>query len=82
MPTLRGERAVHERAFFWRTRTREGARIGNWKYVKDGDAEHLYDLGVDLGEKNELKTTRPDEFARVKGRYDAWAAEMLPRRMY
>jgi len=82
LPTLRGERAVHERAFFWRTRTGEAARIGNWKYVKDGDAGHLYDLGVDLGEKNELKTARPDELARVKGRYDAWAAEMLPRRIY
>ncbi len=82
LPTLRGERAVHERAFFWRTRTREAARIGNWKYVKDGDAEHLYDLDVDLGEKNELKTKQPDEFARVKSRYGAWAAEMLPRRMY
>jgi hypothetical protein len=79
---LRGERDVYERALFWRTRTREGARIGNWKYVKDGDAEHLYDLGVDIGEKTELKTKQPDVFARVKSRYDAWAGEMLPRRMY
>jgi arylsulfatase A-like enzyme len=82
LPTLRGERDVYERALFWRTRTREGARIGNWKYVKDGDAEHLYDLGVDVGEKTELKTKQPDVFARVKSRYDAWAGEMLPRRMY
>ena len=82
LATLRGERDPYERALFWRTRTREGARIGNWKYVKDGDAEHLYDLGVDLGEKNELKTIQADVFARVKGRYDAWAAQMLPRRMY
>jgi arylsulfatase A-like enzyme len=82
LPTLRGERDVYERALFWRTRTREGARIGNWKYVKDGDAEHLYDLAVDVGEKNELKAKQPDVFARVKGRYEAWAGEMLPRRMY
>ncbi len=73
----------YDRALFWRTRTREGARIGNWKYVKDGDAEHLYDLGVDLGEKTELEDdAQADVFARVKGRYDAWAAQMLPRRMY
>jgi arylsulfatase A-like enzyme len=82
LPTLRGERGVHERALFWRTRTREAARIGDWKYVKDGDAAHLYDLSVDLGEKTPLEREMPDVFARVKNRYDAWAAEMLPRRMY
>jgi arylsulfatase A-like enzyme len=82
LPTLRGERDVYERTFFWRTRTREAARIGNWKYVKDGEAQHLYDLGLDLGEKNALEQTHADVFARVRKQYDAWAAEMLPRRMY
>jgi arylsulfatase A-like enzyme len=82
LPTLRGERDVYERTFFWRTRTREAARIGNWKYVKDGDEAHLYDLGVDLGEKDALEKKHADVFARVKNRYEAWAAEMLPRRVY
>jgi arylsulfatase A-like enzyme len=82
LPTLRGEREVYERALFWRTRTREGARIGDWKYLKDGDDERLYDLAVDVGEKTDLKTKQPAAFTRVKGRYDAWAGEMLPRRMY
>jgi arylsulfatase A-like enzyme len=82
LPTLRGERDVYDRNFFWRTRTREGARIGHWKYVKEGDAEHLYDLRVDVGEKTELKERQAEEFARVKRSYDAWAAQMLPRRMY
>ena len=81
LPTLRGERALHERAFFWRTRTRGAARIGNWKYLQDGDAEHLFDLGVDSGERAELKGKHADVFARIKSRYDAWAAEMLPRRI-
>jgi hypothetical protein len=40
----------------------------------------LYDLGVDYGEKAELKGKHPDVFAGIKSRYDAWAAEMLPRR--
>jgi arylsulfatase A-like enzyme len=80
LPTLRGERAVHDRAFFWRTRNRGAARIGNWKYLQNADGEHLFDVGVDFGEKAELKTKRADVFATVKSRYDAWAAEMLPRR--
>jgi arylsulfatase A-like enzyme len=78
LPTLRGERAVRERALFWRTRTRGAARIGNWKYLRDGKAEHLFDLGVDPGEKAELAAKHGDAFARLKSRYDAWAAEMLP----
>jgi len=80
VPALRGERAVRERALFWRTRTRGAARIGDWKYLDDAGAEHLFDLRVDPGEKAELKAKHPDVFAGVKSRYDAWAAQMLPRR--
>jgi arylsulfatase A-like enzyme len=76
---LSGERAEHERALFWRTRTRAAARVGRWKYVQEGNAESLYDVGVDLGEKTDLKARDAATFASVKSRYDAWAADMLPR---
>jgi arylsulfatase A-like enzyme len=80
LPALRGERAVHERALFWRTRTSGAARIGQWKYLRDATGEHLFDLAVDPGEKAELKAKHADELARVKARYDQWAANMLPVR--
>ena len=70
---------AYDRALFWRTRTRAAARIGRWKYVQEGDAEHLYDLGVDLGEKTDLKARETAAFAEAKSRYSAWAAGMLPR---
>jgi arylsulfatase A-like enzyme len=79
LPVLRGERGVYDRALFWRTRTRAAARVGRWKYVQEGDAEHLYDLGVDLGEKTDLKARESAAFAELKSRYSAWAAGMLPR---
>jgi arylsulfatase A-like enzyme len=79
LPVLRGERGVYDRALFWRTRRRAAARIGRWKYVQEGDAEHLYDLGVDLGEKTDLKARAATTFADLKSRYAAWAAQMLPR---
>ena len=79
LPVLRGERSVYDRALFWRTRTRAAARIGRWKYVQEGNVEHLYDLGVDLGEKNDLKLREAAAFADTKSRYSAWAAEILPR---
>jgi arylsulfatase A-like enzyme len=79
LPVLSGEREPYERALFWRTRTRAAARVGRWKYVQEGAEEHLYDIGVDLGEKTDLKNREPAAFAATKARYSAWAAEMLPR---
>jgi arylsulfatase A-like enzyme len=80
LPTLRGERAVHERPLFWRTRTSAAARIGQWKYLRDAAGEHLFDLAVDPGEKAELRAKHADVLARIKTRYDEWAAGMLPLR--
>jgi arylsulfatase A-like enzyme len=80
LPVLRGQREAYDRALFWRTRTRAAARIGRWKYVQDGDAEHLYDLDVDLGEKTDVKARESAALSDAKARYSAWAAEMLPRR--
>ena len=79
-PVLTGERGLYERQLFWRTQTRAAARNGSWKYVRDGDEEHLYDLRTDLGEKAELKAAQPDVFADIKSQYEAWAERMLPRR--
>jgi arylsulfatase A-like enzyme len=79
LPVLTGERGVYDRALFWRTRTRAAARIGRWKYVQEGTEDHLYDVAVDLGEKTDLKTREAAAFADVTGRYQAWAAQMLPR---
>jgi arylsulfatase A-like enzyme len=79
LPVLRGERDAYDRALFWRTRTRAAARIGRWKYVQEGNAEHFYDLAVDPGEKSDLKARESAAFADARSRYSAWAAEMLPR---
>jgi len=80
LPVLTREREIYDRALFWRTHTLAAARVGQWKYVHDGAAEHLYDLGVDLGEKTDLKDRQPGAFAEVRQRHAAWAAQMLPRR--
>jgi arylsulfatase A-like enzyme len=78
-PVLARERGIYDRELFWRTRTRDAARLGRFKYVKDADEERLYDLDLDPGERTDLKAAEAATFARVKGRYEAWAATMLPR---
>jgi arylsulfatase A-like enzyme len=79
MPVCRGTRPVYERALFWRTQTRDAARVGTWKYLKETGNEHLFDLAVDPGEKNDLRTSRADVFERIKSQYIAWNAGVLPR---
>jgi arylsulfatase A-like enzyme len=79
LPVLRGEREPFDRALFWRTRTRAAARIGRFKYLQEGDAEQLYDLGVDPGEKNDVQGRERAVFADAKRRYSEWAAGVLPR---
>jgi arylsulfatase A-like enzyme len=79
LPVLRGEREAYDRALFWRTREYAAARIGRWKYLQEGGAEHLYDIDVDLGEKADLREREPAAFAEAKRRYSEWAAGMLPR---
>jgi arylsulfatase A-like enzyme len=78
-PVLSGERDMYDRSLFWRTRTGEAARLGNWKYVKQGNDARLYDLSVDPGEKTDLKDAQPGVFAHTWGAYEDWARQMLPR---
>ncbi len=78
-PLLRDPARRSERSLFWRTQAREAARVGDWKYVKDGTTDGLFDLAVDPGEKNNLRTRRPAEHARIKAAFDDWNRTLLPR---
>jgi len=79
MPVCKGTRPLYDRTLFWRTRERAAARVGNWKYLNDSGPEYLFDLSVDPGEKNDLRTARADVFARIGAQYAAWNARLLPR---
>ena len=60
-------------------RMRDAARVGSWKYLKESGNEHLFDVVRDPGEKNDLRTSHPEEFARIKRQYAEWNATMLPK---
>lgn len=78
-PILSGVRQPYERAFFWRTIDRDAARVGKWKYLKESGNEHLFDLEMDPGEKNDLRMAHPDVFSRIKAQYAEWNRSMLPK---
>jgi arylsulfatase A-like enzyme len=79
MPVCKGTRLLYDRTLFWRTQTRAAARAGRWKYLDDAGEEGLFDLSIDPGEKNDLRSSNRDVFDRIRAEYSAWNARMLPR---
>jgi arylsulfatase A-like enzyme len=78
MAVCTGARAPFDRTLFWRLTTQDSARMGKWKYLREGRSEHLFDLSVDPGEKAELRYAHPDVFEDIRARYQKWNSQMLP----
>ena len=78
LPVCTGERASYDRSLFWRITGFDAARVGKWKYLKDAEGEHLFDLSTDPGEKADRRRREPAIFDRVKQQYLQWSAQMLP----
>jgi arylsulfatase A-like enzyme len=74
-----GARMPFDRTLFWRNRVHDAARSGKWKYLREGNNEHLFDLSQDPGEKAEQRFEHADVFERLKTQYQDWNAKMLPR---
>ena len=79
MPVCKGSRPPYSRTLFWRTQAQAAARIGKWKYLNETGHEHLFDLSLDPGEKNDLRALHGDVFERIRAQYTEWNARVLPR---
>jgi len=79
VPYLKGEIATapHE-ALMWRWMAQSAIREGNWKLLRGGEREYLYDLATDLEEKHNLASQHPDVAARLRTKLTAWCAELNP----
>lgn len=69
-----------DRTLFWRFNAarQEAVREGDWKYLKIGGKEHLFNVRLDPRERAEKKDVYPELFARLKAKWAAWNAGMLP----
>jgi arylsulfatase A-like enzyme len=79
-PVLTGAEPPHPRTLFWRYKAFEQAavRSGNWKYLRLGGHEYLFNLAEDERERADRQKAEPDIFKRLRSEYDLWNAQMLP----
>lgn len=88
LPLLKGE-TVPERGIgwaynAWSPKSPHGYRYGKWKYVhgstscsnKDCEADLLYDLEADLGEKHDISGQYPAVLAAIKQNFTDWYASI------
>ncbi len=74
-PLLTGEGRFAERPLFWEHEGNAAIRVGDRKLVRQGsDGQwELFDLSADRTEQIDLADDHPDEVARLKSQWQAWA---------
>ena len=79
IPHLTGKKTTppHE-VLTWRWVAQSAIREGNWKLLRGGEREYLYDLEADLEEKHNLAAKHPEIVTRLRTRLSTWANELDP----
>lgn len=75
-PLLFDNQKPKKRVVFWRFKQLKVARKNQWKYLADGENEHLFDLENDLGEQNNIAYQNPLIFKELKLAFNEWENEV------
>jgi arylsulfatase A-like enzyme len=80
LPILTGQAQNHERTLLWRYKAnaQRAIRSGNWKYLKIGNNEFLFDVVKDARERANLAKRHPEVFTQLKAQWEEWNQQMLP----
>jgi len=80
LPQLTGKAPVAKRTLYWMYKANDqGAmREENWKFLRLGGHEFLFNLDYDEHERANFARKEPDRFARMKKAHADWTATMLP----
>lgn len=79
LPVLTGAAPPHPRRLFWRHKAGDQAAVrdGDWKYLRLGGKEHLFDLSADVRERADRAADEPQRLAMLRDAYAAWNSGML-----
>ena len=79
IPLLHGGGVV-DRTLFWRVQTplrsQRAIRRGQWKYLRDGTDEFLFDLGADVSEQRDLRVTHFGMLPGFRQQLRAWESDV------
>jgi arylsulfatase A-like enzyme len=80
VPIVSGKQPQIERTFFWRIdrddRKQKAVRKGNWKYIRDGAIEMLFDVEKDPSERMDLAPENPDILAQLREAVAGWERDL------
>lgn len=79
LPILQGE-AGPEREMLFEIPNETALRLGDWKYVRIGDEEMLFQLANDPYEKENLAERQPAKLQQLKARHDRLMAQSVLKR--
>jgi len=79
LDVITGKAPAHPRRLYWRYKNAEQAamRDGDWKYLKLGKGEWLFNLAADERERANLSQKDPARFAAMKRDWADWNTSML-----
>ncbi|MGB7326004.1 MAG: sulfatase-like hydrolase/transferase [Rubripirellula sp.] len=79
IPFLTGETTGPPHEFLaWRWTAQSAIRVGDWKLLRGGDREYLYDLKTDIAEQHNLADQHPEIASRLRSKLSSWSSELDP----
>ncbi|TWU59250.1 Arylsulfatase precursor [Rubripirellula tenax] len=79
IPFLSGKNTAAPHNFLtWRWGAQSAIREGNWKLLRGGDREYLYDLDADIEEQHNLAAKHPTIASALRKKLSAWAEQLNP----
>ncbi|WP_442508116.1 sulfatase family protein [Novipirellula sp. SH528] len=79
IPFLNGEnKAAPHDALMWRWIAQAAIREGDWKLLRGGEREYLYDLKSDIEEKHNLLRKYPEVADRLRRKLTTWSETLAP----
>lgn len=76
LPVLKGNSPSPRQEMFWKRRSKEAARVGNWKWIQNESGEFLFNLKDDIAEKMNLKDSHPEKLSKMRAAFANWKKEM------